>query len=61
MKIPLFLATLVALLSFTTAYAEERIWTSADGRELKAELMAYSLEAKTVTIKNSRGEYTLPS
>jgi hypothetical protein len=58
-KLPSLLA-LVALCSLSSLSAEERTWTSSDGREIKAEMIAYDLEAETVVIKTSRGEYTLP-
>ena len=59
MKISSFALALATILSFTPLTADERIWTSSDGREIKAELVSYDLEAEKVVIKTSRGEYTL--
>ena len=60
MKSPSNLFAVLALMLSLPLVAEERTWTSSDGRELKAELVSYDLTAETVTIKNSRGEFTLP-
>ena len=52
---------LFALTCLSPLHAEERVWTSSDGKKLKAELISYDLEANQVVIKNKRGkEYTLP-
>lgn len=58
-KLPTLVA-LAALLSWSWLSAEERTWTSSDGREIKAELVSYDLEAEKIVIETSRGEYTLP-
>ena len=50
-----------AALSLSLAFAEERTWTSSDGRTLRAELLSYNIEAERVTIKTSANkEFTLP-
>lgn len=57
--LPMFLA--IQAMCFTALlHAETRTWTSSDGRKLDAELVSYDLNAETVTIKNNRGEFTLP-
>lgn len=57
--LPLF-AAIQAMCFTALLHAETRTWTSSDGRKLDAELVSYDLNAETVTIKNNRGEFTLP-
>lgn len=60
MKFTFPLLALVSVSLWSAALAEERVWTSAEGQKLSAELVSYDMDAETVTIKNKRGEYTLP-
>lgn len=59
MKFNFKLVAIKAVFLFSILHAEERTWTSSDGRKLTAELVSYDLEGETVTIKNNRGEFTL--
>lgn len=58
MKHPLALPTLALLLSWPTAKAEEREWTSADGRKVPGEIIA--LENGQVTLKTAKGNFKFP-
>jgi len=47
-------------MSLASVAAEDRTWTAADGRKIKAELVSYDIAVAKIVIKNKRGEFTLP-
>lgn len=56
----IFKLLLSCTLTFASVSAAERSWTSADGREIQAELVSYDVKAETVLIKTAQGEFELP-
>lgn len=53
-------AFVILLVGLSPVYGDERTWTSSDGREIKAELVSYDIEAQLIVIKTPRKEFTLP-
>lgn len=60
MKSLISLIVTLALISLSALNAEERTWTSPDGKKLKAELISFDLDVNQVIIKNAKGkQFTL--
>jgi len=55
-----FIITL-AIISLSSLNADERTWTSSDGKKFKAELISFNIDNNQVVIKNAKGkQFTLP-